>query len=90
MKKRVNWIDIAKCFGIFAIYLGHCGSVAGKLNTFVWTHHVALFFVLAGFTESMSSEERFSKYLWKYGRDFERIGKSSGCGALHDAHNNNF
>lgn len=30
MKKGINWIDVAKCFGIFTIYLEQCGSIAGK------------------------------------------------------------
>ena len=23
VKQRILWVDVAKCFGIFAIYLGH-------------------------------------------------------------------
>lgn len=65
MKKRIEWIDVAKCFGIFAIYLGHCTGDAGKAYEFVYTHHVPLFFVLAGFTEALGAEKSFGKYVIK-------------------------
>ena len=65
MKKRIEWIDVAKCFGIFAIFLGHYTGQAGKAYEFVYTHHVALFFVLSGFSESFGTEEDFGKYVVK-------------------------
>lgn len=65
MKKRIEWIDVAKCFGIFAIFLGHYTGQAGKAYEFVYTHHVALFFVLSGFSESLGREENFGKYIVK-------------------------
>ena len=65
MKTRVRWIDVVKCFGIFAIYLGHCTGDAGKAYEFVYTHHVALFFVLAGFTESLGNESNYGQYIIK-------------------------
>lgn len=30
--KRVEWVDIAKLIGMFAIYLGHFGTAAGLLS----------------------------------------------------------
>lgn len=65
MKERIRWIDIAKCFGIFAIYLGHLGSAVGRSFYFVFSHHVALFFFLAGCMEVFNKEENFVKYLIK-------------------------
>lgn len=48
MKQRLGWVDVVRCFGMFAIYLGHFGEQAGHAYTFVYTHHVALFFFISG------------------------------------------
>ena len=47
-----------KCFGIFAIYLGHFGPDGGYSYDFVFTHHVALFFFVSGCTEALSASDR--------------------------------
>lgn len=65
MQKRIAWIDIAKFFGIFAIYLGHFGAEAGRSFYFVFSHHVALFFFLSGCMENYNKEENFLRYLQK-------------------------
>lgn len=52
MIKRLHWVDVAKCFGIFAIYLGHCGVAAGNAYEFVFSHHIPLFFLLSGCMEA--------------------------------------
>jgi len=65
MKERVKWIDIAKFFGIFAIYLGHFGELAGRSYPFVFTHHVPLFFFISGCVENYNKEENIIKYGWK-------------------------
>ena len=48
MQQRIKWLDVARCFGIFAIYLGHFGAQAGLAAQFVTTHYVALFFFISG------------------------------------------
>ena len=63
--KRIRWIDIAKFFGIFAIYIGHFSEAAGKSFYFVFTHHVALFFFISGCMEIFNKEQNFMKYLVK-------------------------
>lgn len=65
MRERIKWIDIAKFFGIFAIYLGHFGVAAGKSYYFVFSHHVALFFCISGCMEIFNKEENFVRYLIK-------------------------
>ncbi|MDE6626887.1 MAG: acyltransferase [Lachnospiraceae bacterium] len=55
-KERILWIDVCKFFGIFAIYLGHYGAVAGKLYSFVFVYHVPLFFFLSGCLEKKKNE----------------------------------
>ena len=57
-KTRVQWLDVMKCFGIFAIYLGHFGPSGGYSYDFVFTHHVALFFFVSGCTEAVSTSNR--------------------------------
>ncbi len=63
--ERVYWIDVAKFFGIFAIYLGHFMTAAGKSYPFVFTHHVPLFFLISGCTENFNHEKDIGKYIIK-------------------------
>lgn len=63
--QRVKWIDVAKFFGIFAIYLGHFADAAGLGYQFVFTHHVALFFLISGCTETFNKETCLGKYITK-------------------------
>lgn len=55
MAKRVSWIDVAKFIGIFCIVLGHLGTSAGHAYQFVFMFHIALFFFLAGCTDSFDN-----------------------------------
>lgn len=64
-KKRVLWVDVAKCIGIFTIYLGHYGDAAGNGRTFVYLFHVPLFFFLSGCMNTNSRETSFLKFAWK-------------------------
>lgn len=64
-KRRVQWIDVAKFFGIFAIYLGHFADAAGLSYQFVFTHHVALFFLISGCTETFNQVTHPGKYIIK-------------------------
>ena len=54
---RVVWLDVARAFGIYAIYLGHFGEAAGPAYRFAFQFHVPLFFFLAGCTEIYNREE---------------------------------
>lgn len=65
MKDRIKWIDVMKFFGIFAIYLGHFGIQAGRAADFVFTHHVALFFLISGCVENLNTEDNIVKYAVK-------------------------
>lgn len=65
MRERIKWIDIVRCFGIFAIYLGHFCAPAGKAYGFVITHHVDLFFLVSGCMEIFNEETNFFRYLKK-------------------------
>ena len=52
-KERIRWIDVAKFFGMFAIYLGHTAG-AGRSYSFVFRFHVPLFFLISGCVESLN------------------------------------
>ncbi|MBO5146491.1 MAG: acyltransferase family protein [Lachnospiraceae bacterium] len=54
--KRVQWLDVAKFFGIFAIYLGHFADAAGWGHYFVFAFHVPLFFFISGCTEALNQD----------------------------------
>lgn len=54
-KERVAWLDVAKCLGIFAVYIGHFGKDAGLIYDYVFQFHVPLFFFLAGCTRRISA-----------------------------------
>ena len=64
-KSRIDWVDVFKGLGIFTIYLGHTGPAAGKLYSFVFTYHVALFFFVAGFFSGIKERETVWQYLKK-------------------------
>lgn len=62
--KRIAWIDVLKCIGIYEIYLGHYTTAAGWAYSFVFSHHVALFFFVAGAMETQSKQQGSS--IWRY------------------------
>lgn len=65
MNERIKWIDIIKCFGIFGIYMGHFGELAGRSYAFALTHFIAMFFVAAGCMENYNKETNFIKFFVK-------------------------
>lgn len=69
MEKRIKWLDVCKFFGIFAIYLGHFGSVTGYSVDYVFRFHVALFFFVSGCIETFNKETNVLKYTVKKIRD---------------------
>lgn len=49
-KKRLIWLDMAKGFAIAMVVLGHCLSFDDPLRDFIYSFHMPIFFMLAGFT----------------------------------------
>jgi len=45
-KERLNWVDNLKAMGIFAVILGH---IASPFGSFIFSWHMPLFFMIAGF-----------------------------------------
>lgn len=52
MNRRVEWIDVAKFWGMFFIFLGHFATSAGNAYYWVFSFHVPLFFFLSGCLEN--------------------------------------
>ena len=48
LKKRIEWIDIAKAIGIIAVVFGHA-LVSGTTSQIIYWWHMPFFFILAGF-----------------------------------------
>lgn len=49
---RLQWIDISKGVAIILVVLGHTGLKSGSalyLNTFIYSFHLPLFFILSGY-----------------------------------------
>lgn len=65
MNDRIKYLDVAKFIGIFCIYLGHFGDMAGNAYGFVFAFHVPLFFFLSGCAENFSKDIPVSKYIIK-------------------------
>lgn len=49
-KKHLLWLDMAKGLAICTVVLGHCMSDTTGLHDIVYSFHMPLFFMLAGFT----------------------------------------
>ena len=65
IKERVQWIDVAKFLGIFAIYIGHIGGAAIPISLFVFYYHVPLFFFLSGCMSNYDKETNYGKFVLK-------------------------
>ncbi|PIO82215.1 hypothetical protein BSQ39_00890 [Loigolactobacillus backii] len=49
MRRRIDWIDIAKALGIIAVVIGHAAPVHGTFFKVLYWWHMPLFFIMAGF-----------------------------------------
>ena len=58
MKKRIEWIDIAKGICMISVVLGHLGK---EYLNFVYAYHLTTFFLLAGYT--LKKKELTAEYL---------------------------
>lgn len=59
---RIDWVDVLKFFGMFAICVGHLGEPAGLAPPFVYRYHVHLFFFAAGLFALKHCEEGFGRF----------------------------
>lgn len=63
-KRRIYYLDVAKAFGIFAVYFGHLGTVGGHGYFFAF-YSVPLFFFLAGCTEALAAKQSLGSAIRK-------------------------
>lgn len=49
MKKRIEWIDIAKAIGIIAVVIGHFAPKDTTFYASIYWWHMPLFFIIGGF-----------------------------------------
>lgn len=49
VKKRIDWIDAAKGYGILAVVLGHCFNKGNFIHNWVFSFHLPLFYMLSGY-----------------------------------------
>ena len=65
MKKRINYIDIARAFAMIFIVLGHTivhSEHCGLIFKFLYSFHVVLFFIISGFTFNVKSDQSFFSF----------------------------
>ena len=67
-KERLDYIDVAKALGMFAIYLGHFGEKAGYAYLWVFSWHVPFFFFLAGCMVHKEKKRTFPEYALHKGK----------------------
>ena len=67
-EKRIEYIDLLKYLGIFAIYLGHLGDAAGMFYPFVFQYHVPLFFFISGCMEAIGKKRKTLAYVSHKGK----------------------
>ena len=49
MKKRLEWIDLAKGIGIILMIIGHMPSIPSAVHNWIFSFHMPLFFFLSGY-----------------------------------------
>lgn len=47
--KRIDWIDVAKGYGIILVILGHCFNKETMIHNWIFSFHMPLFFLLSGY-----------------------------------------
>lgn len=62
MKKRVEWIDIFRGIAIILMVIGHSNS---PINGYIYTFHMAAFFFISGFVNSIENKSFISFILEK-------------------------
>ena len=72
VSKRIEWIDIAKAICILLMIAGHTYSRGSVVRNTIFSFHMPLFFILAGYTFHF---EKVDKKSWLQGtwKDFKRL-----------------
>lgn len=66
---RIEWVDIAKLFGMYLVIVGHIPFLANEkltyLNNFIYGFHMPLFFFLSGFVHKEKAFSENAVKVWK-------------------------
>ena len=69
-KKRIDWLDIAKGIAIICTIIGHSVPFGGNVRNLIFSFHMPLFFIIAGYTIKQIPYNQFWKATFK---DFKRL-----------------
>lgn len=70
IKKRIDWLDIAKGIAIICTIVGHNVPFGGNIRNLIFSFHMPVFFVLAGYTIKQIPFNNFCSATLK---DFKRL-----------------
>lgn len=56
-KRRVDYLDMVKGIGIILVVVGHCGYLAPRALTVIYSFHMPLFFVVSGMISCYRRDE---------------------------------
>lgn len=56
VKLRIEWIDVAKAIAIILVIVGHSVAFGGVTRNLIFSFHMPLFFILAGYTKRTVSD----------------------------------
>ena len=67
INERFNYIDICKAVGIILVVLGHTYHLPDDVYLLIYSFHMPLFFILAGFVYNKEKNEKigFKKFVFK-------------------------
>lgn len=57
-KNRIEWIDIAKAFGIILVIVGHTVGYRTHIQNIIFSFHMPLFIILSGYTFSENNSPK--------------------------------
>ncbi len=60
-KNRINYLDLARGFGILLVILGHISMISEGLRIYIVSFHIPLFFVVSGLLTGISEYDRGQK-----------------------------
>lgn len=63
MKKRIEWIDMAKGYGIILVVMGHCFNKGSIIHNWIFSFHMPLFFILSGYCFCIDKYDSIAKVI---------------------------
>lgn len=70
IKKRLDWLDVSKGIAIVCTIVGHIAPFNGNIRNIIFSFHMPLFFILAGYTLKQVTYEQLVSVTVK---DFKRL-----------------